>query len=231
MDKKQPIIISLGGSLIVPDGGIDIDYLIKFNRFIREKVAEGWRFFIIAGGGKIARHYIDAGKRIIGEVSDWDLDWLGIHSTRLNAHLIRTIFQDIAHARIIENYEKKIARLTRPVVVAAGWKPGCSTDFDAVKIAKDYGVKILINMSNITQVYDKDPKKYKNAKPLHKINWREFKKIVGDKWSPGINLPFDPKATIEAEKLKLLVYVIGKDFANFEKILKGQNFFGTIIHP
>ncbi|MEK6845760.1 MAG: UMP kinase, partial [Nanoarchaeota archaeon] len=108
MDKSKPIIISLGGSLVIPNGGMDIQFLSDFNTFIRAKITEGFRFFIVVGGGATARHYIDEAKKVVGNITDWDLDFLGIHATRLNAHLLRTIFQDIAHPRIIANYEKKI---------------------------------------------------------------------------------------------------------------------------
>lgn len=231
MDKTKPIIISLGGSLVVPNGGIDIAYLSSFNQFIRNKIAAGWRFFIVVGGGSTARHYIDAGKSVASDLTDWDLDWLGIHSTRLNAHLIRTIFRDIAHPRVIHNYEKKIKNLKEPLVVASGWKPGFSTDYDAVVLARDYDGGNVINMSNITTVYDKDPNRFTDAKPLPKITWGEFEKLVGTEWKPGSNLPFDPLATKLAQELGLVVYVISKDLGNLENILNGRDFLGTIITP
>jgi len=231
MDKKTPVVLSLGGSLVVPTGGIDTKYIEEFNTFIREKVADGWRFFIEVGGGFTARHYIEAARKISGGISDWDLDWLGIHTTRLNAHLIRTIFRDIAHPRVLHNLTKKITTLTQPVVVAAGWKPGCSTDYDAVVIARDYGAKMLINMSNITTVFDKDPNKHTDAKPLHKLSWAEYSHLVGDKWEPGKNVPFDPVATKLAKELGLRVYVVGKGLINFAKILAGDDFMGTVIAP
>ncbi len=230
--KEPPIILSVGGSLIVPNGGVDTDFLSKLNKLVREQVIKGHRFFLVAGGGRIARHYRDAGKEIIGDVSDEDLDWIAIHTTRLNAHLLRTIFQDIANPRIIENYDKKLHDWKEPVVVGAGWKPGWSTDFDAVKLAQDYGAQVIINLSNIDWVYDKDPKKYKDAKPIKRITWDEMQKLVGDKWTPGLNAPFDPIATNLAKKLGLTVIVTnGQDFVNLKKILEGEAFKGTVIMP
>lgn len=229
MDKDKPIVISLGGSLVVPNGGIDTQFIGKFNIFIREKIAEGRRFFIVVGGGATARHYIDYARIIAGTITDWDLDWLGIHTTRLNAHLVRTVFRDVAHPRVIQNYEKKIKHLHEKVVIAAGWKPGCSTDFDAVYLAREYKAPVLINMSNITSVYDKDPKIYPDAKPIHQIKWEEFEKLVGTTWSPGSNLPFDPIATKLAKQLKLTVYIIGKDLDNLNNIFEGKEFLGTVI--
>lgn len=229
MDKTKPIIISLGGSLVIPNGGMDIKFLSDLNTFLRAKIADGWRFFIVVGGGATARHYIEEAKQVVGNITDWDLDYLGIHATRLNAHLLRTIFQDVAHPRIIANYDKKINNLRQPLVIAAGWKPGFSTDYCAVTLGRDYEAKVIINMSNITSVYDKDPNKYPDAKPLHSVNWEEFAKLVGNKWNPGSNLPFDPVATRLAKDLNISVYVIGKNLANLDNILNGSDFEGTVI--
>lgn len=232
MDRLKPVIISLGGSLVVPNGGLDSIFLSAFSEFIREKISKDWRFFIVVGGGATARMYIDGARSIVGSVTDWDLDWLGIHTTRLNAHLLRTIFQDIAHPRIIENYEKKIENLKEPLVVASGWKPGRSTDYDAVILARDYQAGAIINMSNIVSVCDKDPNMYPDARPLHDISWEDFQKLVGNTWHPGRNVPFDPIATKLAHELGLSVYIVGNDLENLEKIFLGKpDFLGTIITP
>ncbi len=226
------IIISVGGSLIVPNGGIGTDFLTKLNTFVREQLAENnnRQFFLVAGVGSTARHYRDAGQEVIKrELTEDDLDWLGIHSTRLNAHLIRTIFRDIAHPAIIDNYDI-ILKVTEPVVVASGWKPGWSTDFDLVLLCEDYGVKTVINLSNIDKAYDKDPKQFPDAKAIDKISWAEFRKIVGDKWSPGMNTPFDPIAARKAEELGVRVVILnGNDFENIKHYFKGEDFVGTVI--
>lgn len=227
---EPPIVISVGGSLIVPNGGIDTDFLTKFNSLIRNEVKRGKRFLLVAGGGRIARHYRDAAKGVIGEVADVDLDWLAIHTTRLNAHLLRTIFQDIANPRIIENYDHRLEDWKEPIAIGAGWKPGWSTDYDAVILARDFGAKIIINMSNIDSVYDRDPAKFKDAKPLKEITWEAMEKLVGDKWSPGFNAPFDPIATQLAKQLQLTVVIAnGNDLINIQRIINQETFNGTVI--
>ena len=122
---KESIVLKLGGSLIVPNGGLDIDYIKKFYSFIRKQVAEhNRRFFIMVGGGVLSRHYRDAGAEVTGHgLTTDDLDWLGIHATHLNAHLFRTIFRDLAHPVVIHDYEY-IQKPDKPIVIAAGWKPG-----------------------------------------------------------------------------------------------------------
>lgn len=229
---KDKIVISVGGSLIVPNGGIDTKFLSEFNSFIRAQLAENnsRQFFLIAGGGSTARHYRDAGQVVIGHsLSRDDLDYLGIHSSRLNAHLIRTIFRDIAHPYIIKHYEI-IRKVEEPIVVGGAWKPGWSTDYCAVTMCEDYGVKEMINLSNIDQVYDKDPRQFPDARPLDKISWADFRKMVGDEWFPGMNAPFDPIASKKAEELGVKVVVMnGRNFENIEKYFKHEPFVGTVI--
>lgn len=226
------VVISLGGSLIVPSEGIDTKFLTELNDFVRNELAANVarQFFLVCGGGYTARHYIESGQQVVGhKLTRDDLDWLGIHASRLNAHLVRTIFRDIAHPYIIKHYEI-IRKVTEPVVVAAAWKPGWSTDYDAVLLCEDYGMTTVINLSNVEQVFDKDPKKFEDAKPLDKISWEEFRKMVGDEWVPGMNAPFDPIASQKAEELGIKVVVMnGKNFENLDKFLKGEKFVGTTI--
>ena len=232
MAYKEKIVMSIGGSLIIPGGEIDTDFLINLNKFIRDQLAKNKnrQFFLVIGGGQIARQYRDAGEKVIKHsLTRDDLDWLGVHATRLNAQLLRTIFRDIAHPYLIKHYEI-IRKVTEPVVVAAGWKPGWSTDFDAVLLCEDYHVNEVINLSNIKKVYDKDPKKYKSAKPIDEISWKDFRGLIGDKWIPGMHAPFDPVAAQKAENLGVKVVVLsGHDFKNLENYFKGKKFEGTVI--
>jgi len=229
---QERIIISVGGSLIVPNGGIDTKFLRKLNSFIRNQLAQKPKrqFFLVIGGGATARHYRDAGRDVVGhELTPEDLDWLGIHATRLNAHLIRTIFQDLAHPHIIEHYEI-IRKVKEPVIVASGWKPGWSTDYCAALLCEDYDVKTVINLSNVERVYDKDPNKFTDAKPLSKLSWSQLQEVVGNKWVPGMHAPFDPIAAKKAEELGLKVVCLsGWDFENVGNFFQGKEFVGTVI--
>ncbi len=234
MAYTETIVLSLGGSLIVPNGGIDTQFLINFNQFIRKQIAEKQRrFFIICGGGTTARNYIDAAVEVTHrQLADEDKDWLGIHATRLNAHLIRTIFRDIAYSRFFKHYDRSYDVADEPVVVASGWKPGWSTDYCSVLVAEKYGAKKIINLSNIDKVYNRDPRKFADAKPIEKINWKEFTKLVGDKWVPGLNTPFDPIATKKAKELALTVIILnGKNIYNLEAAIDGKSFMGSTIAP
>ncbi len=234
MPKSEYYVISLGGSLIVPKTGIDWKFLKQFRELIIKEIKKNKKFIIITGGGNTARDYQTAASKVTKLTND-DKDWIGIHSTRLNAHLIKTIFRKYAHPRINKNPRTKADisehfQKNEKIMVAAGWRPGWSTDYVATILAERLGAKTVINLSNIKYVYDKDPKKYKTAKKIKEINWQDFHKIVGNKWNPGLNAPFDPVASKHAEEQGLKVIIAeGRNIKNLERIFKGERFVGTVI--
>ncbi len=227
--NTETIVISVGGSLIVPDQ-IDVAFLKRFKKFVFEQVATGKRFAIITGGGKTARRYQDAAGKVSTLTPD-DLDWLGLHATRLNGHLLRTIFRDIAHPVIITNPDEVLdVPSSAKLIVAAGYRPGASTDLRAVQIAAHLGAKKLINLSNIDYAYDKDPHAYKNAQPIKNIDWPSFRALLPDHWDPGLSAPFDPVAAREAQKCGMEVAIInGAKLKQVEKYMAGEKFAGTRI--
>ncbi len=226
-------IISVGGSIIIPKTGFDIKFLKAFRKLILDRVKKGDKFILVIGGGATCRYYQEALKKV-NKVSDTDLDWLGIASTHFNAELVRLMFSGYSYPEVIKNPTKKleIKKLRNwPIIIAGGWKPGCSTDKDAVLLAENFGAKEMLNLSNIEYVYDKDPNKFKNAKKIENITWKDFRKnIVGYKWVPGKNVPFDPMAAGLAEKLKLKVEILrGTDLVEVKNALVGKKFRGTVV--
>jgi uridylate kinase len=164
------------------------------------------------------------------KVSNEDLDWLGIHATRINAHLLLTIFRKYAYYRIIKNPKEKV-KFKEKILIAAGWKPGFSTDYDAVLLAKTYNSDTIINLTNIDYVYDKDPNKFKDAKPFKEISWKDYLKLIEQKWIPGMSAPFDPIASKLVQKFKFKVVIInGKKLKNLKNYLENRKFKGTIIY-
>jgi len=223
----RTVMISLGGSIIVPDE-IDAEFLKGFKKVIMDFVEKGNKAIIVCGGGKTCRRYQDAAAKV-SNLRNEDLDWIGIHTTRLNAQLVKTLFLGIVNEKIIHNPNKKI-EFKKKVLIASGWKPGWSTDYDAVRLAHNFNVKTLINISDVPYIYDKEPKNNHDARPIKDISWKNFRKMVGDKWDPGLNVPFGPIAAKEAEKLKIKVIIIGTDLENLKNLLEGEEFNGTIIN-
>ncbi len=232
MKKQEIIVMSVGGSLIVPDK-ISVEFLKSLKNFIEEQTTTtGRRFIIIAGGGKTARRYQEAASEVT-ELKDDDLDWMGIHATRLNGHLLRTIFRDIAYREVITNPDDILdVPNSEKVIIAAGYRPGCSTDLRAVQIAQRVKSKKVVNLSDIDYVYDSDPRHNPNAKKIKNINWNDFIKLLPNEWDPGLSSPFDPIAAKESQVHEIEVVIInGHKLDSLTSYLKGDNdFVGTIIH-
>ncbi len=223
-------ILSIGGSLLVPDGGPDRAFLKRLREMILPAVERGERFVLVVGGGKTARHYIDAAESVHG-IEREDLDWLGIHATRLNGHLLRTIFRELANPVVVKNPLRLPKKWNEPILVAAGWKPGWSTDYVAVRLANRLNEKSVVNVSNIDYVYSEDPRKNPNAERFETMKWKDYRAIVGDTWDPGLSAPFDPIASKFANKHKMEVAIVnGVDFARVENAFEGREFIGTVLY-
>jgi uridylate kinase len=217
-------VVSLGGSLIYPRK-LDRLFLKNFCARISEFVNKGEKFAIYCGGGYLARRY----QKIFSFMKNkYLLDWIGIFATRENAKRLRPYLNVSVHNKIIINPTKKID-FNEHVLLAAGWKPGWSTDYDAILLAKNLGATQVINMTNVDHVYDKDPSNHADAKPIKEISWSSFRGLVGSEWKPGLNMPFDPIAAKEAERVGLKVIIIGRDLKNLEFLLEEKSFNGTVI--
>ena len=231
MSETETIVMSVGGSLIVPDA-IDTEFLSSLKELIENQTTNyGRRFIIIAGGGKTARRYQDAAKAVT-ELDNEDVDWLGLHATRLNGHLLRAIFKHIAHPVMITNPDDILdVPQNAKVIIAAGYRPGSSTDLRAIQIAERIHAKKVINLSNIEYVYTKDPRTNKDAVKIEDISWENFRKLIPETWNPGLSSPFDPVAAKEAQAKGIEVACIdGGNLASLENYLDGKDFVGTRIH-
>ncbi len=225
-------VISVGGSIIAPDK-VDTLFLKKFKEaivsFLEENKDE--RLIFVCGGGAPARVYQSAFREVNGSSRGDEEDWIGIKATYLNAELVRAVFSSYTSSPVVTNPTGEIDFTSR-ILVASGWKPGFSTDTDAVYLAKRFSAKRIINLSNIKKVYTDDPRKNPNAQPIDQISWRHFRQMVGAEWKPGLNAPFDPIASRLADEEGLSVICAdGRNIENTIAILKGEKFEGTIIKP
>lgn len=227
---KNYIIVALGGSIIAPDG-INVLFLKRLRKFILSHIKAGEKFIIVAGGGVIARHYQDAASKIV-KINEGDKDWLGVHSTRLNAHLLRTIFVKESYPVVLDDPHKPLSqRGSKNLIIASGWRPGWSTDYIAVLLTKRFRSKQVIIAGRPDFVYTKDHIRHKNAKPLKELTWSNYQKLISKKWAPGMKAPVDPVATRLAKSSGIQAIVIkGTDLKNFGNVLAGKSFRGTIIY-
>jgi len=224
-------VLSVGGSIVAPENP-DSEFLASFVALVREWLAEdnSRKLILVIGGGGPARSYQKAYRTVCPGGADDQADWIGIMATRLNAQLLKAIFADICPADVVYD-PTKVDVFTGRIIVAAGWKPGFSTDNDAVLLAERFNAPTVINLSNIAKVYTDDPRTNPEAKPIDTISWADFRAIVGDEWVPGKNVPFDPIASLHAQKAGIsVICAAGRDIDNLRNILDGKPFTGTTIN-
>ncbi|MCW1929918.1 MAG: UMP kinase [Candidatus Kerfeldbacteria bacterium] len=228
MKTKQRAIISLGGSLMIPDA-IDTAFI---QRFIVEITAlsRTHNIVVFCGGGRTARNYQHA-LSAFSSISDEAKDWVGIQSSILNATLLSKALGDMTDGKIITDPRIKLS-WRKSVYVGAGWKPGRSTDYDAVRLAVENNIAVVVNLSNVEYVYSADPRTNLSAQKFEHMTWTELRKVVGTRWSPGMNTPFDPIAAGIAQKAGISVkFLHGKYLSELPKALAGKTFHGTDIRP
>lgn len=224
-------VLSVGGSIIAPDK-VDSTFLKAFREAIVDYLEEDKdaKLILVCGGGAPARVYQEAYRAVRGDGDTESQDWLGIKATHLNGEVMRAIFSDyISDSVVTDPTDEKISFKGR-ILVAAGWKPGFSTDTDAVFLARRFGGKKVVNLSNIKKVYTDDPRKNPDAVPLDSISWKDFRKMVGSEWKPGLNAPFDPVASkIAEEEAMTVICADGRNIENTLAILRNKEFEGTVI--
>jgi uridylate kinase len=224
---SKTVVVALGGSIVHPDG-IDVQFLKDFKKFLAPFLKRGIKFVLVVGGGKLARNFQEAAEKV-AKVTDDDKDWIGIHATRLNGHLLRTVFREVADPVVID-MRGRINKLKHPVTIAAGWRPGWSTDYVAMRIAADFGVREAVIAGKPAYVYNKDFTKYADAVPFYELTWREYRKLIPAKWVPGLHAPVDPVgAALGAREGVKAIIIDGRNMKNFAALLNGKEFKGTII--
>lgn len=220
---KKVIVLSLGGSQIIPNN-INGKYLSKFKKTLLKN--KEYKFVVVCGGGSLARKYISAIK------SNKKFQSLaGIAATRSNARFMNYFF-GIEPKQGIPKTMKEIKKyLKKRDIIFCGalkYKPNQTSDSTAAEVAKEFKAK-FVNLTNVKGLYTKDPSKYKDAKFISKISWKEFNKITNKlKFKPGQHFVLDQTASKVILKNKIPTYII-KDLKQLDNFLRNKNFKGTEI--
>ncbi len=226
--KKEIIVLSLGGSLIVPDN-VDYKYLHYFEQFIK-KLKKDYKIVIVTGGGKTARNYISSLKK--EKANEYFYSMVGIMSTKLNARLVSGFFNlKDSIPDDLNEVKKQINRRGLAVCGALGFQANMTSDGDAAEIAEYLGAGLFVNLTNVDGLYSKNPAKYKNAELISKIDYSDFLKIVNKmKYEAGQHFVLDQAAAriITRAKIKTLI-INGKKLDNLTKYLNRKKFLGTLI--
>ena len=226
--KKKVVVISLGGSLIIPN---DVDYVFleKFKKVIK-KNSNKYKFVINCGGGSIARKYISALRKSGANNKLQSLS--GIAATRMNARFMSYFFGQDQEKGIPHKIREIKKYLKKQDVVFCGalkYEPRQTSDSTSAKIAK-YFKTIFINLTNVDGLYNSNPKTNKNAKFIPEISYKDFHKLANkNKYTPGQHFVLDQTASKIIMEENIPTYILGKNLKNLNNLLRNKKFKGTII--
>lgn len=227
-------VVALGGSLLRPEEAEKRrQWLGQLRQLVVHLEGNGRKLGIVVGGGLPAREGIDLAKNIISD--SYMLDEIGIAATRLNATVLQQIFLDIGSdvSTIIPNTTEEASNLLakHSIVVMGGTKPGHTTDAVAIALARDCGARNCIIATNVDYVYDKDPRRHEDAKPMFDITIDQLAEITGtEPLQPGQSAVVDPVAVGWAKSASIDIAVLdGRDISLLDNALDGKEFNGTLV--
>lgn len=132
---------------------------------------------VVAGGGAVARHYIDHARA--WGADEATLDEMGIEASRLNARLLLSALGDGAYPQVPATLsEVRTAADSGLAVVSGGLYPGQSTNGTAALIAEKIGADMFLNATNVDGVYDSDPNKNSGARLFAEIRIADLQNIL-----------------------------------------------------
>jgi uridylate kinase len=229
LTNLESVVLSLGGSILIKDEKPDTVYIRALSKVLLGLSAK-YKLFIVTGGGRIARHYITAGRDLGADESY--LDEMGIEVTRLNARLMIAALGERAVHTPPKNYEEALhAAKSHSIVVMGGVSPGITTDAVSALMAERAKAKRLVNATSVDGAYTDDPNRNPDAKKIPKMSHKELVSLVGLAPSrAGPNNVFDPVGARVLERSKIAMSIVdGRDLANLREAIEGRAFKGTLV--
>jgi uridylate kinase len=226
--KKQVIVLSLGGSLIIPDD-VNLEYLNKFKKVILKNTKK-YKFIIVCGGGSVARKYIYALRKV--GLNHMFQGFAGISATRMNARFMSYFFRQDQKRGIPHKLAELKDYIFKFDIVFCGsleYAEKQTSDSTAAQIAGFFKCK-FVNLTNVHGLYDKNPLEHKDAKLISEISWEDFDKMANKlKYEPGQHFVLDQTASKIIKTNKTSTYIIGKEIKQLDNLLNGKKFIGTKI--
>ncbi|MEM0123484.1 MAG: UMP kinase [Conexivisphaerales archaeon] len=218
-------IIKLSGSIL--DSKENLIELKKILNEIKVMTKNGNKVGLVVGGGRRSREFIETGR--IFNLSESELDQIGIALTRINAMVVIGALYDLAYPRVVSDFEDAaMAWNEQKIPVMGGLTPGHSTNAVAALLAEYTRADLLINATKAGGVFDRDPTKYPNALMLENVSIKDLKKIISSSFQAGKYELMDEVALGIIERSKIRTKIIGADAISLRKALKGKKT-GTYI--
>lgn len=224
---KKRIVIKLSGRVF----GMDNVKVLKDYASFLARISKTCQPVIVAGGGKIARHYITHARSSGADEST--LDELGIEISRLNAKLLIYALRKKAYSHPPTTLQEVSHAVDSGlIVVTGGLHPGQSTNGTAALIAEKIKAAEFLNATDVDGVYDKDPNRYKNSKKFKKMELKDLRRMLvhQDSVAGGYDL-MDIVALKIIERSKIKTRILNANIKTLEKVINGGTAGTELVLP
>ncbi len=221
------IVVRIGGSVVASP--VNTELMSKYAEVIKTVKQQGHEVAVVLGGGALAREFIGIAKNLGLDMQAQDE--VAISCSRLFAQLFLKRLGESGCSKVALTLEDATLCLSEgKVVVMGGLKPGITTDAVAAMVAERIDAELLVKGTDQDGVYDKDPRKHKDAVKVDSLSLEELAKILEQSvHQAGMHQIIDPVAmqVLRRKRLKLVV-VNGFKPENMLAAIKGEKV-GTVI--
>ena len=185
---EKTILIKLSGESLAGSNadkrGLDDEYVTSICKKIKKIHDSGAHIGIVSGGGNFMR-----GGRTSKIINREVADYMGMLGTVMNALALYDGFSRLSCPVYLQsglkvavpvasdiNSKDAIKALDEGKIVVFGGgtgHPGCTTDTASALRAKDINADMILKLTNVDGVYDKDPHVYEDAKRYDDITFKE----------------------------------------------------------
>ena len=232
--QKKRVVIKLSGSIFrLSDNNNNEqgnnDYYNTFKQYsdVLISLTNNVQPIVIAGGGSIARLYINFARKL--GLDEASLDLLGIAISRINAKLLIASLGNYAYPDVPLSLDD-VGRFveSNKIIVSGGLHPGQSTNATSALIAEKTGASEFINATDVNGIYDSDPRKNNNAQLFEKIEVSKLlNMLLKESSMAGEYDLLDIVALKVIERSKIKTKVILSDPTNIYNTIQGRNYIGT----
>ncbi len=222
MFMQKSCVVKIGGSVMFSNDKINTQKITEFCNIISNGLSNYSTVILVCGGGSIARSYINAVRSF--DANEALCDEFGIDTSRINSKLFIVRLGEFAYPQVPKSLDElSIAKLFKKVVVIGGLQPGQSTTSVAVEAAEYIKADELVILTDVDGIYDKDPKKYKNAKLLSRMTYDDVQKIIidssGDRQAAAGEYRILDAVSLQILKRSKMKVVVtsGNNLSEFEK--------------
>ncbi len=226
---SAPVVVSIGGSVFLTGEG-DREYLVRLAGLLK-RLGRALPLVVTVGGGRTARDYITIGRDL--GLTEFELDEVGIEVTRLHARLLAACVgpPTPADPPTTVRAAAELVHRASPIVLG-GTEPGHTTDGVAALLAVRLRAARLVNATNVSGVYDRDPRKFPGARRIARLSWPEFRALVSSETdgTAGQSFLFDRLGADSLSRSGIALAVVqGRDLENLEAAILGRPFDGSRV--